>query len=131
VLRRGTSWRLARLIVACVAVVALGGAAAAAAQAPKPKPARVSVNDFYFGPEAVTIKQGGAVNWVWSETNSYPHDVHLKSGPKGLKQKATYSTKTTAVTDAQFKKTFTTPGTYHFICTIHPTQMHLTVVVKK
>jgi plastocyanin len=125
------NWRLARMALACAAVVALGGAAAASAQAPKPKPARVTVNDFYFGPEAVTIKQGGAVNWVWSETNSYPHDVHLKSGPKGLKQKATYSTKTTAVTDAQFKKTFTTPGTYHFICTIHPTQMHLTVVVKK
>jgi plastocyanin len=125
------SWRAFRIVVACLVVVALGGAAAASAQAPKPKPARVTVNDFYFGPETVTIKKGGSVNWVWSETNSYPHDVHLKSGPKGLKQKATYSTKTTAVTDAQFKKTFTTPGTYHFICTIHPTQMHLTVVVKK
>lgn len=125
------NWRGVRIVIACMVVVALGGAAAASAQAPKPKPARVTVNDFYFGPEAVTIKKGASVNWVWSETNSYPHDVHLKSGPSGLKQKASYSTKTTAVTGAQFKKTFTTPGTYHFICTIHPTQMHLTVVVKK
>ncbi len=123
--------RAAWLALACLALLALSGAGAASAQAPKPKPARVTVNDFYFGPEAVTIKEGASVNWVWSETNSYPHDVHLKSGPKRLKEKASYSTKTTAVTDASFKKTFTTPGTYHFICTIHPTQMHLTVVVKK
>jgi plastocyanin len=132
VLSRGpVTRRLARLALACLAVVALSGAAAASAQAPPPKPARVTVNDFYFGPEQVTIKKGASVNWVWSATNSYPHDVHLKSGPSGLKQKGEYSTKTTAVTNAHFKDTFTTPGTYHFICTIHPTQMHLTVVVKK
>ena len=35
------------------------------------------------------------------------------------------------VSDAEFEKTFTTPGTYKFICTIHPTQMHMTIVVKK
>jgi plastocyanin len=121
------------LVVAVVAVFALSGAAATAAKAPqkKGKPKEVSVADFYFGPEKLTINKGQSVNWVWAETNTYPHDVHLKSGPKGLKGKATYSTKTTAVTDAEFEKMFTTPGTYKFICTIHPTQMHMTIVVKK
>lgn len=121
--------RSCRLLAALVAVVALFGATAAAARAPKPTV--VTVNDFYFGPSAVTIKKGGTVKWVWSSTNTYPHDVHLKKGPKGLKEKSSYSTKTTAVTDATFKKTFNTPGTYKFICTIHPTEMHLTVTVKK
>ena len=79
----------------------------------------------------MTVRKGGTVKWVWSSANTYPHDVHLKQGPKGLKQKASYSTKTTAVTNAEFKKAFPTAGTYHFICTIHPTEMHLTVVVKK
>ena len=128
--------RLGQLVLAAAAVVALLGANAASAQAPAAsastaKSARVTVNDFYFGPEDVTIKKGGHVKWVWSSTNTYPHDVHLKSGPKGLKERGTYSTKTTAVTDAEFEKKFTTPGTYHFICTIHPTQMHMTIVVKK
>jgi plastocyanin len=128
--------RAAKLIaVAMVAVLALSGAAATAAQAPpkkpKSKPKEVSVADFYFGPEKLTLKEGQSVNWVWAEANTYPHDVHLKSGPKSLKQKATYSTKTTAVTNAEFEKTFTTPGTYKFICTIHPTQMQMTIVVKK
>jgi plastocyanin len=125
--------RAAKLIaVAMVAVLALSGAAATAAQAPpKSKPKEVSVADFYFGPEKLTLKEGQSVNWVWAEANTYPHDVHLKSGPKSLKQKATYSTRTTAVTNAEFEKKFTTPGTYKFICTIHPTEMHMTIVVKK
>jgi plastocyanin len=130
--------RLVRLALAAVAALALLGAGAASAKAPpmappapKPKPKLVTVNDFFFGPTSVTIKKGGSVKWVWSSANTYPHDVHLKSGPSGLKEKGSYSTKTTAVSDAEFKKAFPTAGTYHFICTIHPTEMKLTVVVKK
>lgn len=123
--------RLLGAAAACVAALVLLGASAGAAQAPKPKPTIVTVNDFYFGPDAVTIHKGRTVKWVWSATNTYPHDVHLKQGPKNLKERSTYSTRTTAVTDASFKKTFERTGTYRFICTIHPTLMKLTVVVKK
>jgi plastocyanin len=119
------------VLAAGALAVALFGAAAAPAAKQAPKPKLVTVNDFYFGPSAVTIKKGQSVKWVWSDLNTYPHDVHLKKGPKNLKKKGTYSTKTTAVTEAEFKKKFETPGTYKFICTIHPTEMHLTVTVKK
>ena len=117
------------LLSACVVAVALMGATATAKQGPKPK--IVTVADFYFGPASVTIPKGGKIKWVWSSANAYPHDVHLKQGPKGLKQKGTYSTKTTAVTNASFAKTFPTPGSYKYICTIHPTEMKMTVTVKK
>jgi plastocyanin len=127
---RSSIARAATLLAACVAAAALLGAPAAPAK-PAPKPKLVTVNDFYFGPSAVTIHKGGAVKWVWSDLNTYPHDVHLKKGPNGLKKKGSYSTKTTAVTEAHFQKSFTTPGTYKFICTIHPTEMKLTVTVKK
>jgi plastocyanin len=113
---------------ACLAAVALCGAPAATAA---PKPARVTVNDFFFAPDAVTIRKGGSVKWVWSAANSSPHTVHLRSGPKNLKNKGSYSTKTSAVTEARFQKTFETPGTYRYICTIHPTEMKMTVVVKR
>jgi plastocyanin len=121
-----------------LAVASLSGAAAATAKAPvaslskkAPKPKVITVADFYFGPSKATIKKGGTIKWVWAPTNVEPHDVHLKKGPKKLKKPGTYSTKTTAVTNAVFKKKFETPGTYNFICTIHPTQMKLTVTVKK
>lgn len=124
---RAAKSRALALLTGCVVAVALLGATATA----KPKPKTVTVNDFYFGPTAVTINKGGTVKWVWSSFNTAPHDVHLKQGPKGLKQKGTYSTKTTAVANAQFTKSFPTPGTYKYICTIHPTEMKLTVTVKK
>jgi plastocyanin len=128
--RRRLGAVLATAALAAVAAVAPAGSpSAAAAKAPKPK--LVTVADFYYAPSALTIKKGGAVKWVWASTNVEPHDVHLKKGPKGLKQKASYSTKTTAVTNATFKHSFPTPGTYHFICTIHPTKMKLTVTVKR
>ncbi len=125
--------RMLRALAAacCVVAAALLGVTAAAAQAPKKPPVKVTVNDFYFAPTAVTIKKGRAVKWVWSSYNTYPHDVHLKQGPKALKNKSRFSTTTTAVTDAHFQRTFEVPGTYKFICTVHPSEMKMTVIVKK
>lgn len=118
-------------VVFCAAAVALLGVTAASAQAPKKPPVKVTVNDFYFAPTAVTVKKGGAVKWIWSSYNTYPHDVHLKQGPKGLKNKGRFSTTTTAVTNASFQRAFELPGTYKFICTVHPSEMRMTVTVKK
>jgi plastocyanin len=119
-------------VVSCLAAVALLGVTAASAQAPKPPPpTKVTINDFYFSPTAVTITKGRAVKWIWSSYNTYPHDVHLKKGPAGLKNKSRFSTTTTAVTDAHFQRTFEVPGTYKFICTVHPSEMKMTVTVKK
>ena len=123
------------LLIGAVAValcgVVVGAPLATAGVKSTAKPKLVTVADFYFGPDQVTIKRGGAVKWVWAASNTYPHDVHLKQGPKGLEHKGSYSTKTTAVTNARFTRAFETPGTYRFICTIHPTQMKLTVTVLK
>jgi plastocyanin len=114
-----------------LAAVALVGGTAASVAAPQKPPAKVTVNDFFFNPTAVTVRKGRAVKWVWSATNTYPHDVHLKKGPANLKRKGSYSTKTTAVSGAHFQKTFETPGTYKYICTIHPDEMRMTITVKR
>ena len=126
---RGVRERALALAACLVLASVAGSAAPSPALAAKPK--LVEVADFFFAPNAVTIHKGGKVKWVWAATNVESHDVHLKQGPKGLKQKGTYSTKTTAVTNATFVKAFPTPGSYRFICTIHPTKMKLTVTVKK
>jgi plastocyanin len=119
------------VVVSCVAAVALLGVSAASAQAPKQPRVKVTVNDFYFAPTAVEIKKGRAVKWIWSSYNSYPHDVHLKKGPPGLKNRSRFSTRTTAVTEAHFQRTFEVPGTYKFICTVHPSEMRMTVIVER
>ncbi|HEX6752024.1 MAG TPA: plastocyanin/azurin family copper-binding protein [Solirubrobacterales bacterium] len=120
--------RGATVVASCLA---LAGFAAPGTAAGAAKPKLVEVADFFFAPSAVTIGKGGKVKWVWAATNVESHDVHLKQGPKGLQKKGTYSTKTTAVTNATFVKAFPTPGSYRYICTIHPTKMKLTVTVKK
>jgi plastocyanin len=118
-------------LAALLGAGAVAGASPAAQASKAPKPKLVTVADFYFAPSAVTIREDGVVKWVWASTNVEPHDVHLKQGPKGLANKGSYSTKTTAVTNATFKHAFPRPGTYNFICTIHPKKMKLTVTVKK
>jgi plastocyanin len=124
--------KLRGLVVAfCVAAVTLLGVTAASAQAPKKPPVKVTVNDFYFAPTAVSLKKGRAVKWIWASYNAYPHDVHLKKGPAALKNKSRFSTTTTAVTEASFQRTFEVPGTYKFICTVHPSEMKMTVTVKR
>ena len=128
--------RVAAMAAAGAAAALLGMATAASAgdtgaTASAAKPKVVTVADFYYGPSSVTIKKGGSVKWVWAAANVEPHDVHLQKGPKKLKNKSSYSTRTTAVTNAVFKKKFETAGTYQYICTIHPTQMKMTVTVKK
>jgi plastocyanin len=130
--RQGPGGAAARVLAATATLAVLLGPAAACAHAPQgAKPAIVTVNDFFFGPDLLTIHKGKAVKWVWSESNTYPHDVHLKQGPKRLADRGTYSTRTTAVTGASFKKAFERPGTYRYVCTIHPTQMKLTITVKR
>ena len=119
------------VVASCLALAGFAGFAAPSPAVGAAKPKLVEVADFFFGPSTVTIGKGGKVKWVWATTNVESHDVHLKQGPKGLQKKATYSTKTTAVTNATFTKAFPTPGSYRYICTIHPTKMKLTVTVKK
>lgn len=125
--RRPATAALAVGATAC-ALVAAAPRGTEAAQ--RPQPAIVTVNDFYFSPDLLTIHKGRTVKWIWSQANAYPHDVHLKRGPRRLKDRSSYSTRTSAVSEASFKKTFERAGTYRYVCTIHPTQMKLTITVK-
>jgi plastocyanin len=90
---------------------------------------KVKVADDFFAPTKLTIKKGNQVNFVWQNTNYDTHNVTLRKAPKGVSHKK--FTSINAVRGIHFKRTFLTPGTYHFVCTIHPGTMNLTVVVKR
>ncbi len=83
---------------------------AAASTAVRPVSANaVSILNFAFGPQAVTIKAGTTVQWTNHDTEA--HTVTSDAGAFGspvLQPGSTYSF------------TFKKPGTYRYHCTIHP-----------
>jgi plastocyanin len=116
---------IGRRILPVAAAVALLGAAPAVAAAPKPK--TVQVADNYFQPAKLTLKPKTAVTWKWpSDVAIDVHDVKLKSAPKGVKKWQSEP----ASSGYRFKRTFTKPGTYKVICTLHE-EMKMTITVRK
>ena len=77
----------------------------------------VSIDNFAFSPATLTVHVGGAV--TWTNHDEEPHTVAASDGSfhsPGMGANGTYS------------YTFTKPGTYDYICSIHPF-MRGTVVV--
>jgi plastocyanin len=123
-------------IAAVIAAVACGAAVivpissgASTAHSAKVVVKKVKVADDFFAPTKLTIKKGNQINFVWQNTNYDTHNVTLRKAPKGVSHKK--FTSINAVRGIHFNRTFLTPGTYHFVCTIHPGTMNLTVVVTR
>lgn len=82
-----------------------------------PPPGDVTIFDNGFTPESMTITPGSAVTWV--NTGSLPHtatDASSRFDSGILMSGDTYS------------RTFTSEGTFSYLCTIHP-EMTATIVV--
>jgi amicyanin len=79
----------------------------------------VTISGYAFQPAMLTIRAGDTVTWTNRDTA--PHDVTTTSAP-------------VAIHGAQMTKgqswsyTFTTPGTYSYICSIHPDMRAMLVV---
>jgi len=111
--------------VAASAALALGVAAPASSAVQPPAaassamaPNTIAIDNFVFGPQAVTVPVGATVTWV--NRDDIPHTVVAVD--KSFKSKV-------LDTDEKFSFTFTKAGTYDYFCSIHP---HMTgkVVVK-
>jgi plastocyanin len=94
----------------------LAGAAVLAA------PARVdeamTIDNFTFTPQRITVKAGTTV--TWTNRDDIPHTV--ASATKAFRSKA-------LDTDDKFSFTFTTAGVYEYFCSLHP-HMTGTIVVE-
>ena len=78
----------------------------------------IEINNFSFAPSTVTVPAGTPVTW----TNKDEIGHNVVSTDKSIKSKV-------LDTNEKFTFTFTKPGTYSYICTIHP-RMKGTVVVQ-
>ena len=99
-------------------LAAAGLLAQAAAAAPAPAGPTVKIDNFVFGPEALTVTVGTTVTWI--NQDDIPHTV--VANDKSFKSKVLDS-------DERFSFTFTKPGEYGYFCSLHP---HMTgkVIVK-
>ncbi len=101
---------LAAPVVAAMALLVSGSrsftVSAGQAQASS---AEVKIDNFSFGPAAVTVAVGTTV--TWTNRDDIPHTV--ASDEKVFKSKV-------LDTDEKFSFTFTKPGTYGYFCSVHP-----------
>jgi plastocyanin len=78
----------------------------------------VKIDNFVFGPQAITVPVGTTV--TWTNSDDIPHTAVSTDGV--FKSKV-------MDTDEKFSYTFTKAGTYSYYCSVHP-KMTGQVVVK-
>ena len=71
----------------------------------------VKIDNFTFGPAALTVPVGTTV--TWTNKDDIPHTVVSTDDSKTLKSKV-------LDTDEKFSFTFSKAGTYPYFCSIHP-----------
>jgi plastocyanin len=71
----------------------------------------VKIDNFTFGPAALTVPVGTTV--TWTNKDDIPHTVVSTDEPKAFKSKV-------LDTDEKFSFTFSKAGTYPYFCSIHP-----------
>ena len=104
------------LLLAAGAVLLLGGPAAAHDDGPH----QVVIKQYMYMPMALTIEQGDTV--TWTNQDSVGHDVTITAGPVSFHSPM-------LATGKSWSHTFTTAGSYSYICSVHP-DMKATVTVK-
>ena len=72
--------------------------------------AAVSIDNFTFTPQKLTVKVGTTV--TWTNKDDIPHGIAATGN--AFKRSAAMDT------DDSYSFTFTTPGTYQYFCYIHP-----------
>jgi len=107
--------RLMPVVLAAGAAVVSGGFGQAASAAGS----GVSIVDYAFSPTSVNITAGSAV--TWTNTGQAQHTVTSDTGA--------FTGSAALAPGSKFMVTFSTPGTFAYHCSIHPT-MHGTVVVQ-
>ncbi|MFI6870105.1 plastocyanin/azurin family copper-binding protein [Nocardia sp. NPDC050406] len=80
----------------------------------------VTVDDMKFSPAAVTVKAGDTVTWKFED--KAPHSV------QGIGD-AAMGINSPIFTTGEWSHTFTVPGTYRYLCPLHP-EMKGTVTVQ-
>jgi plastocyanin len=118
-MKKKNAW-IAIIAIPAIAALLLFAASpsATANDQASPASAEVTIDNFVFGPQTVTVPVGTTV--TWTNRDDIPHTVVSTEGVFKSKVRDT---------DEKFSYTFTKAGTYPYYCSVHP-KMTGTVVVK-
>lgn len=108
----------AALAAGGIAAASLVAAASTPARADAPNGIQMSIKGFMFTPLSLTVKAGSTV--TWTNGDQEPHTVVSQTG----------LFRSGAIDTAEsFSFKFDKPGTYTYVCTIHP-RMVGTIIVE-
>ena len=112
--------RIAGVVMPVIIAMLLvaGSSRVTASDQPSAGNVAVKIDNFVFGPQAITVPVGTTV--TWTNSDDIPHTAVSTEGV--FKSKV-------IDTDEKFSYTFTKAGTYPYYCAIHP-KMTGQVVVK-
>jgi plastocyanin len=117
------AWYLRLLPLVVGAVLLAGCASGQAGEPPTGAPAKgvdeVTVKDMKFEPAIVEVPAGTTVTWHFRD-GSVPHDVKADDFNSGEPQRS-----------GSFAHAFSTPGSYDYVCTVHPQMTGRVVVTPK
>lgn len=121
-------WRRAAAVAAAITASAAAIPEVATASAERGRSPTIRVSDNEYSKSKLTLDRGTKVDFEWDPGNSNPHTVTLRRGPNGVSKKRFRSK--TGEPDVEFSPKFKTPGTYEFLCVIHPDEMQLKVEIR-
>jgi plastocyanin len=112
-----------RRMIGLVAVVAVAAAIAAPGVVARGEPeATIAVGNNFLSPSKKTIVTGTKLRFRWA--GGVRHHIVKSEGPGGEIHSPATSKRGVNLTHL-----FNRRGTYRFVCTIHPTEMHLKLTV--
>jgi len=112
---------MSRPVIAATVLGAAAGSLMAAsvlfAQVDSPM-STLSIHNFTFTPQTLTVKAGTKVTWI--NKDDIPHGIAWSNN--AFKKSGALDT------DDSYSFTFTTPGTYQYFCYLHPNMVGSIVV---
>lgn len=108
------------LFTALVALAGCGSGGGGSSPPTTLPPNSVVVANFVFTPDPITVPAGTTVTWVFEQPDA-PHNVVSTTSPQAFNSGVPQGKGT-------FTHAFTAPGSYPYICLVHP-QMKGTVIV--
>ena len=105
--------------LSAIALALLLASCAESATGPEPGTNEVRVGDNFFNPASRTVTTGTTITFNWN-SGSTTHNVTFDDGPASANQSS-----------GTFARTFDTPGSFPYECTIHGSAMSGTITVNE